>query len=166
MNAEANIPVGSAPQAENAKLLNSGFEGLIPFIERSQDLRQTLVRLGKIGDKQTNRAARKLHHQLKHAEPSVTMIGQVKAGKTSLVNAMVGLPDLLPADVNPWTSVVTSLHLTPYTTPEENRAKFRFFDMEEWSRLLDRGGRIGELASRAGAEEELEKVREQVQNLE
>ena len=34
--------------------------------------------------------------------------------------------------------------------------------MEEWSRLLDRGGRIGELASRAGAEDELEKVRDQV----
>ena len=44
MNAEANIPVGSAPQAEHAKLLNTGFEGLVPFIERSQELRQTLVR--------------------------------------------------------------------------------------------------------------------------
>ncbi len=162
MNLDANIEAAGVPKAANAELLNLGFEGLGPFLAKSKDLRQTLVKLGKIGDKQTNRAARKLHHQLKHAEPSITMIGQVKAGKTSLVNAMVGQPDLLPADVNPWTSVVTSLHLNPNTAPEDNRASFRFFDMEEWGRLLDRGGRIGELASRAGAEEELEKVRAQV----
>ena len=163
MNMDANLPMEvSAPQSEDGALLNRGFEGLQPFLAKSRELRQALVRLGKIGDKGTNRAARKLHHQLKHAEPSVTMIGQVKAGKTSLVNAMVGMPDLLPADVNPWTSVVTSLHLTPNIAVEENRASFRFFDMEEWSRLLDRGGRIGELAARAGAEDELEKVRAQI----
>lgn len=163
MNADMNIAAeGSGPAVGNAQLLARGFEGLEPYLKKSLELRQALVRLGKIGDKATNRAARKLHHQLKHAEPSITMIGQVKAGKTSLVNAMVGLPDLLPADVNPWTSVVTSLHLNPHIAPEDNRASFRFFDLEEWSRLLDRGGRIGELARRAGAEEELEKVREQV----
>ena len=153
---------GAAPAAGNAHLLGRGFEGLQPYLQKSRALRQALVALGKMGDKSTNRTARRLHHQLKHAEPSITMIGQVKAGKTSLVNAMVGFPDLLPADVNPWTSVVTSLHLNPHVSQEDNRASFRFFDMEEWSRLLDRGGRIGELASRAGAEEELEKVREQV----
>ncbi len=162
MNLDANIKAGAEPRTASAALLTVGFEGLQPFLKKSKDLRHALVRLGKIGDKATNRAARKLHHQLKHAEPSVTMIGQVKAGKTSLVNAMVGTPDLLPADVNPWTSVVTSLHLNPNVTPQDNAASFRFFDMEEWARLLDRGGRIGELAARAGAEEELEKVRAQV----
>ena len=156
------MDVGAASTVGNAHLLGRGFEGLSTYLQKSRDLRHALVRLGKIGDKSTNRAARRLHHQLKHAEPSITMIGQVKAGKTTMVNAMVGHPDLLPADVNPWTSVVTSLHLNPHITPEDNKASFRFFDMEEWSRLLDRGGRIGELASRAGAEDELEKVREQV----
>jgi translation elongation factor EF-Tu-like GTPase len=153
---------GATPAAGNAHLLGRGFEGLEPYLQKSRELRQALVALGKMGDKSTNRTARRLHHQLKHAEPSITMIGQVKAGKTSLVNAMVGFPDLLPADVNPWTSVVTSLHLNPHFAQEDNRASFRFFDTEEWSRLLDRGGRIGELASRAGAEDELAKVREQV----
>ena len=101
MNVDANIVTGAAATSDRANLLSQGFEGLGPFLDRSRELRQALVRLGKIGDKATNRAARKLHHQLKHAEPSITMIGQVKAGKTSLVNAMVGAPDLLPADVNP-----------------------------------------------------------------
>jgi len=153
---------GAAPLKGNVHLLGRGFEGLEGHLNKARILRQALVRIGKMGDKATNRAARKLHHQIKHAEPSVTMIGQVKAGKTSLVNAMIGCPDLLPADINPWTSVVTSLHLSPHAAPEDDRASFRFFDMEEWSRLLDRGGRIGELAARAGAEDELEKVRAQV----
>ena len=66
MNMDANMPVeGSTPQSENAALLNRGFEGLQPFLAKSLELRQALVRLGKIGDKGTNRAARKLHHQLK-----------------------------------------------------------------------------------------------------
>lgn len=152
----------SAGGGKNAHLLSIGTDALKPHLDKVSDLKAALVRLGKIGDKATMKAARRLHHQLKHSEPSITMIGQVKAGKTSLVNAMVGWPGLLPADVNPWTSVVTSLHLSPYIQPSENRASFRFFDMEEWSRLLDRGGRIGELAARAGAEDELAKVREQV----
>ena len=42
------------------------------------------------------------------------------------------------------------------------RAKFSFFDSAEWDRLVSDGGRIGELAARAGAEEELEKLRLQV----
>ena len=76
MNVDANISAEDVPAAESVSFLGLGFEGLNTFTEKSKDLRQTLVRLGKIGDKATNRAARKLHHQLKHAEPSVTMIGQ------------------------------------------------------------------------------------------
>ena len=41
----------------------------------------------------------------------VSLIGQVKAGKTALTNALLGVNDLLPSDVNPWTSVVTSMHI-------------------------------------------------------
>ena len=163
MIVDTNIDEGRAAAASgNTHLLNMGFDSLAPFLKKTNDLKSALAKLSKIGDKATTKAARRLRHQLMHIEPSITMIGQVKAGKTSLVNAMVGQPDLLPADVNPWTSVVTSLHLNPHMAAEDNRSSFRFFDMEEWSRLLDRGGRIGELASRAGAEDELEKVREQV----
>ena len=40
----------------------------------------------------------------------VAVIGQVKAGKSSFIGALVGKPNLLPSDVNPWTTVVTNLH--------------------------------------------------------
>ena len=142
--------------------VRNGLKELAEFAGRVEKLRLALLRLARIGDKETKKAALRLVHQLNATEPSVTMIGQVKSGKTSLVNAMIGMPGLLPADVNPWTSVVTSLHLSPPTQDIKHSARFRFFDQDEWNRLIDSGGRIGELAARAGADEELEKLRTQI----
>ena len=50
--------------------------------------------------------------------------------------------DLLPSDVTPWTSVVTSLHLRPkgHATAMQTSASFRFMTAEEWDRLLHKGG--------------------------
>jgi len=151
------------PAPVNGWLTRIGFEALADFAQNCEDLAQTIDDLGRLGDVSTARHADQLTRQLDMLEASVTMIGQVKAGKTSLVNAIVGMPDLLPADVNPWTSVVTSLHMTPAGFPDSTRASFKFFGDEEWNRLVSRGGRLGELASRAGAEDELEKVRLQLE---
>ena len=101
--------------------------------------------------------------ELDEFEPTITVLGQVKAGKPPWVNAMAGWSELLPSDVNPWTSVVTSLHLRPGTDQSQNAARFRFMTEEEWDKLLNKGGRMGELASRAGAESELQKIGEQIE---
>lgn len=163
MNAESKIvPQAPACTETYARLIKPSFSKLGPLVERSNQLQSALDGLVQIGDKPTAKSARLLKQKLADLEPSVTMIGQVKAGKTSLVNAMVGWPDLLPADVNPWTSVVTSLHLNPNSKPSENHAAFKFFDRSEWDRLVVSGGRMGELAGRAGADDEVEKVRRQV----
>lgn len=154
-----------SPDPINTDLLKVGSVGLTSFSQKAKVLKAELKKLADIGDEKTAGVTKRLAQQLDEFEPSVTMIGQVKAGKTSLVNAMVGWPNLLPADVNPWTSVVTSLHLSPEPRAEGNSALFRFFDDREWNRLLDKGGRIGELASRAGADEELETVREQIEQM-
>lgn len=146
----------------NAHLTRIGIEALSDFAERRDRLTDALDELADIGDEVTSKVAERLSAQLDALEPSVTMIGQVKAGKTSLVNAMTGMPEILPADVNPWTSVVTSLHLSAAGFPDATRARFRFFGEDDWQRLFNRGGRIGELAARAGAEDELEKVRAQL----
>ncbi|MEO1678888.1 MAG: dynamin family protein [Pseudomonadota bacterium] len=95
-------------------------------------------------------------------EPSVSVIGQVKAGKSTLLNALIGETSLLPTDVNPWTSVITALHLNSRHRPPGTRALFRFFDQHEWDRLVATGGRLGEMAARAGYEGEAEEVRSQV----
>jgi hypothetical protein len=64
--------------------------------------------------------------------------------------------------VNPWTSVVTSLHLNVPQEADAAVATFQFFNANEWDHLVSNGGRIGELSMRAGADEELQKVHEQV----
>ncbi|MFC2968007.1 dynamin family protein [Acidimangrovimonas pyrenivorans] len=167
MNAESGFPEmhGAIADAENARLLTLGFDGLQGLLDKLSELDDALGTLAEVGDEATRNGARRLKAQIAGFEPGVTMIGQVKSGKTSLVNAMIGRPDLLPADVNPWTSVVTSLHLDPQAPHDAGSAVFRFFETDEWAKLLDKGGRLGELASRAGADEELEKLQRQIEEM-
>ncbi|MEM1073583.1 MAG: dynamin family protein [Pseudomonadota bacterium] len=148
--------------AKRAELLGQGQERLAAFAKSRAELRGALRELTELGDENVRRRCDRMIRQLEALEPSVTLIGQIKSGKTSLVNALIGSPGLLPADVNPWTSVVTSLHLHPEKDGFQDAASFSFFDAEEWDRLVSGGGRIGELASRAGADDELEKIKNQV----
>ena len=148
--------------AAHHPFMRLGLEKLDEFHDEISDLELTLADVVKLGGADAEKKAAKLIKQLRMFEPSVTMIGQIKSGKTSLVNAMVGRPELLPADVNPWTSVVTSLHLNAPLPEDAPTATFQFFSQNEWDHLVENGGRIGELSSRAGADDELEKVREQI----
>jgi hypothetical protein len=151
-----------AGRTAQPEFMRLGLEKLDAFQDEIADLEATLADVVTLGGPEAEKKSAKLIKQLRAFEPSITMIGQVKAGKTSLVNAMVGRPDLLPADVNPWTSVVTSLHLNTPLAPDAPTAAFQFFTKGEWDHLIENGGRIGELAARAGADEELEKVRTQI----
>ncbi len=142
--------------------------GLARFKEISQsrdDLEDVLKDLIALTDKATCKKLDRLLEQNRAVQPSVAMIGQIKAGKTSLINAMIGSPGLLPADVNPWTSVITSLHINTPNPDPQCRARFRFFEEKEWDRLMNDGGRIGQLAARAGADDEVTKLRAQVQEM-
>ncbi len=164
-DALAEGPVMAAEPAPNAHLLRTGLKELAAFVSDVEDVETAIENIAEAGDRASARGARKVQRQMKKIEPSVTMIGQVKAGKTSLVNALVGWPDLLPADVNPWTSVVTSLHISSKPIVGGNNASFEFFEEDEWTRLLERGGRMGELAGRAGADDELQKVSAQLEEM-
>lgn len=165
MTAEPHAAPDVVAGPPDTGLLRQAFAGLGAFAERMQKLESAIDGLGSGEGEAAQLATRKLRRQIREFEPTVTMIGQVKAGKTTLVNALIGWPDLLPADINPWTSVVTSLHLDPSARGAAKKARFRFFDEQEWDRLLSRGGRVGELASRAGAHKELEKVRAQLEQM-
>lgn len=153
---------GLAVPPEQLPFMRLGLEKLDVFHDDVTDLEATLADVVKLGGQDAEKKATKLIKQLRAFEPSITMIGQIKSGKTSLVNAMVGRPDLLPADVNPWTSVVTSLHLNAQLPDDAPTATFQFFSQGEWDHLVENGGRIGELSERAGADDELEKVRAQI----
>lgn len=69
----------------------------------------------------------------------IAVIGQIKAGKSSLINALIRRPDLLPTDINPSTAVITKLY---FGAPAErnNTALFQFFSDEEWELIMS-GGR-------------------------
>jgi Dynamin family len=78
----------------------------------------------------------------------IAVIGQVKAGKSTLINALIRRPGFLPTDVNPWTAVVTSLH---FGRPSDAGAVYQFFDETDWQHLAA-GGRLVELSQRLGVE--------------
>ena len=145
--------------------LRTGLEGLRQLGQDLEALESLLSQLSQVAGKHTAKTVERLRKEMDGFEPTITVLGQVKSGKTTLVNAMAGWSDLLPSDVNPWTSVVTSLHLKPSSRPAETGAKFQFMTEENWDRLLNQGGRIGEMASRAGAESELAKISEQIEKV-
>jgi len=144
---------------EFTKLGTAPLQGLRQDIE---DLQETLADIQAIGGDAVSRKIRLMQHELDGFAPAVTFIGQIKSGKTTLVNAMAGHPGLLPADVNPWTSVVTSIHLNVPRAEDAPVASFQFFDAGEWDHLVQNGGRIGELSERTGADKEMERLRAQV----
>ena len=105
-----------------------------------------------------------MQKRLSKFKTRISLVGQVKAGKTALANAVIGRPGLLPSDVNPWTSVITSLHVNA-VHPAGKTAVFKFFDKDEWTDMTTMGGRLGEMADRANFEDEAEEMREQVREL-
>ncbi|MGQ0611122.1 MAG: dynamin family protein [Paracoccaceae bacterium] len=154
LRAEAIGPAGG---------LGAGPEPLADFAALQTRLRAALHTLQRLAGGTVQPAAERLLQELATFEPAVTVLGQVKSGKTLLVNALAGWPDLLPTDVNPWTSVVTALHLAPGPERDKVGARFHLMRPEEWDRLLSRGGRLGELAQRADAASELEAIRAQIE---
>ena len=108
----------------------------------------------------TKRAAA-IRARVRNSSIRVGVIGQVKAGKSSTINALTRRAGLLPSDVNPWTTVVTRLHFG-HPTGKTSGAVFRFFNDAEWDRLANRGGRLGELTEGLLEDYKREKLSEQV----
>ncbi|MEO1138468.1 MAG: dynamin family protein [Pseudomonadota bacterium] len=166
MNIEAKIDSATEIRSSNGPSnLRAGMEELAVFAKDVAELELALHQLEQIAGNETRKPVQRLKNELTSFEPCVTVLGQVKAGKTALINAIAGWADLLPSDVNPWTSVVTSLHLTPAEERAETSARFRFMTEDEWDRLTTKGGRIGELANRAGADSELSKIQDQIDKM-
>ncbi|HEX6001658.1 MAG TPA: dynamin family protein [Hyphomicrobiaceae bacterium] len=107
--------------------------------------------LDKCGDLLGEHAAPLLdasRHQLDERSCRIAVIGQIKAGKSTFINALARRPGLLPTDINPWTVVVTALHFRNGPIPPEHAAVFHLFSVDEWAELADGGGRLRELTER------------------
>jgi dynamin family protein len=86
--------------------------------------------------------------QLQERSCRIAVIGQIKAGKSTFINALARRPGLLPTDINPWTVVVTALHFRAAQTPPEHAGVFHLFSVDEWRELAEGGGRLRELTER------------------
>jgi signal recognition particle receptor subunit beta len=86
--------------------------------------------------------------QIEQRACRIAVIGQIKAGKTTFINTLIGQPGLLPTDINPWTAVVSALHFGTGRTPPEHAAVFQLFSVDEWKQIAKGGGRLRELTER------------------
>lgn len=111
-------------------------------------LRQTAEKLDAVSDGEFSTRIAKTLDRLAAFSVRIAVVGQIKAGKSTLVNALTRRSGLLPSDVIPWTSVVTQLHFGSADHPSSS-AVFRFFDTDQWEALVDRGGRLAEQIGRA-----------------
>ncbi|WP_170937378.1 MULTISPECIES: dynamin family protein [Rhodomicrobium] len=78
---------------------------------------------------------------------NIAVLGQMNSGKSTLVNAFIQQPDFLPAEITPWTTVVTNLHFAVPNMPRSG-VEFEFFDADEWQRLAEGSARMRELTER------------------
>lgn len=107
-------------------------------------LRDTLDHLDKTVDRSTRQTFRDLRARLDAWSAKVAVIGQVKAGKSTFLNALLRQHDFLPSDVNPWTSVVTNIRINIPGDPIAG-AKFEFFDETDWQEIVAGGSKIRKL---------------------
>lgn len=116
--------------------------------EQLQSVKASLLgllhQLGSLSDGALKKRLGPVEKRLMENQARVAVIGQVKAGKSSLINCLIRKPEFLPSDINPWTSIVTQLHFA-HPSGQTSGAIFRFFDEEQWYQLATRGGRLGEL---------------------
>lgn len=161
---EPQAQPGEGARASESPLLKLGTAPLRQVRREFDELRALMATIGGALDPRSARRLQVIESQLEEFSATVTIVGQVKAGKTALINVLAGSPGLLPSDVNPWTSVVTTLHINK-PAPKNTKAEFRFFDRGEWDRLVRGGGRLGEMAGRAGASDELREIERQIQEV-
>jgi GTP-binding protein EngB required for normal cell division len=107
---------------------------------------ETAVRLSGLVDEDTAEMLAVIIKDLESRVCRIAFVGQMNAGKSSLINVLVEQAELLPADINPWTTVITNLHFGVPGAPVSG-ASFTFFSLDEWRRLSV-GGRTRELTER------------------
>ena len=113
----------------------------------SRDLRQCGQTLADLVEPAGQTLIREAISSLGSHAFRVVVVGQIKSGKSSFINAMVRQPSLLPTDVTPWTTAITNLHFAR-PAPNNHAAAFHFFSEEEWRDLARGGGPIRDLTER------------------
>lgn len=77
----------------------------------------------------------------------IAVVGQIKAGKSSFVNALIQHPGLVPTHVNPWTTAITRLVFN-HLPDDGAEGVFHFFNEQEWQHLVEPSGRLRALSEK------------------
>lgn len=109
--------------------------------EELDRLRETLDTFESAIDRKSRQTVKALRERLDGWAAKVAVIGQVKAGKSTFLNAFINWHDFLPSDVNPWTTVVTNIRINVPGDPISG-ARFEFFDEKDWDEIVDGGSRV------------------------
>ncbi len=107
-------------------------------------LRDTLDNLGRTVGRENRQAFHELRYRLDGWAARVAVIGQVKAGKSTFLNAFLHNHDFLPSDVNPWTSVVTNIRINLPNDPISG-GNFEFFAERDWNEIVSGESKIRKL---------------------
>ncbi len=94
--------------------------------------------LNEMSNDETRHFISRIVSDLKNLKPSIAFVGQIKAGKSRLINGFTGQAEYLPSDVNPWTTVITDMHFG-HPSGRTSGAEFHFFDNRQWQALIAEG---------------------------
>lgn len=132
--------------------------------EKRSYLLNAAAKLAELADGESSQVISSVAEQLRGQACRIAFVGQVKAGKSSLINVLVEQPQLLPSDINPCTAVITRLNFGVPGKPQSG-ASFTFFSREEWCRL-SAGGRTRELTDRLFPDFDWEVLKKHVKAME
>ncbi len=104
--------------------------------------RRELIRIAEdmngMSNDETRQFISRIVDDLSNLKPSIAFVGQIKAGKSRLINGFTGQAEYLPSDVNPWTTVITDMHFG-HPSGRKSGAEFHFFDNRQWQALIAEG---------------------------
>ncbi len=104
--------------------------------------RRELIRIAEdmngMSNDETRQFISRIVDDLSNLKPSIAFVGQIKAGKSRLINGFTGQAEYLPSDVNPWTTVITDMHFG-HPSGRTSGAEFHFFDNRQWQALIAEG---------------------------
>lgn len=105
----------------------------------SECSRRELIRIAdEMSNDETRQFITRIVDDLSNLKPSIAFVGQIKAGKSRLINGFTGQAEYLPSDVNPWTTVITDMHFG-HPSGRTSGAEFHFFDNRQWQALIAEG---------------------------
>ncbi len=103
-----------------------------------RELIRIATEMNELSNDETRQFISRIIDDLDTLKPSIAFVGQIKAGKSRLINGFTGQAEFLPSDVNPWTTVITDMHFG-HPSGRTSGAEFHFFDNHQWQALIAEG---------------------------